>query len=381
MKELTREMEDREPSGDLFDFIMGLDLDNLSPDQLVTASILVRKHKSALEWVELATLKRVDDITELAMAITEPEQTVARRKEASKVLDTLPLLADQVRRGDLDLRRLDAVRERVQHLSSPALVAQVEDALVGVAAGLNRTQLCRRTTALVAKADPEGCERRCQKAREERRVEFSPLPDGMAKLAWILPAAEARVVFEQLCKDAKQLPADDRTTDQKRCDVLLDRLRGKSRDFNVRTFVTVSMETLLGLTNDPGHLAGYGPISADTARALAVQGPWRGILLDEYRHATAISTATYRPTALMKEFGQVRTGGSCAAPGCTRPIQEHDHIIPWPAGRTEAANLQGLCSFHHHAKHDNYTVTRDADGTAHWTTPAGRHYITQPYEY
>ncbi|GAA3439840.1 hypothetical protein GCM10018954_094610 [Kutzneria kofuensis] len=150
-------------------------------------------------------MRRVEDITELAMALTEPEQTVARRKEAATVLDTLPRLAELLRRGELDFRRLDAVRERVQHLS-PDLVAQVEDALVGVAAGLNRTQLCRKTTALVAHADPDGYETRCRKATKDRRVEFAPLPDGMAKLTWILPAAEAHLVFQQLCKDAKALP-------------------------------------------------------------------------------------------------------------------------------------------------------------------------------
>ncbi|GAA3440507.1 HNH endonuclease signature motif containing protein [Kutzneria kofuensis] len=380
MEELTREMENREPSGDLFDLVMGVDWESLGADQLVTVSILARKLKSACEWVELAALRRTEDPTELAMALTEPEQTVARRKEASVVLEMLPRLADQLRRGELDFRRLDAVRERVRHLS-PDLVTEVEDALVDVAAGLNRTQLCRKTTALVAHADPDGYEQRCHKATKDRRVEFSPLPDGMAKLTWILPATDAHVVFQQLCKDAKALPADDRTTDQKRSDVLLDRLRGTTRDWNVRTFVTLSMETLMGLTNDPGHLAGYGPISADAARELAMHGPWRGILLDEHRHATAITTDTYRPTTLMKEFAHASAGGTCTAPGCASPIQEYDHITPWPQGETEPANLQGLCAWHHHRKHDNYTVTRDPDGTSHWTTPTGRHYTTRPFEY
>ncbi|GAA3437044.1 DUF222 domain-containing protein [Kutzneria kofuensis] len=320
MEELTREMETREPSGDLFDLIMGVEWARLDADQLVTVSILARKLKSACEWVELAALRRTEDPTELAMALTEPEQIVARRKEASEALETLPRLAEQLRRGELDFRRLDAVRERVQHLS-PDLVTEVEDALVEVAAGLNRTQLCRKTTALVAQADPDGYEQRCHKATKDRRVEFAPLPDGMAKLTWILPATEAHLVFQQLCKDAKALPTDDRTTDQKRSDALLDRLRGTKRDWNVRTFVTLSMETLLGLTNDPGHLAGYGPIAADAARELAMHGPWRGILLDEYRHATAITTDTYRPTALMKEFAHVSAGGTCTARVAPAPFR------------------------------------------------------------
>jgi len=197
----------------------------------------------------------------------------------------------------------------------------------------------------------------------------------MAKLVWVLPAPEAHQLFQQICADAESLPKDDRTTDQKRSDVLLDRLLGTRTNWNVRTFVTISMETLLGLTNDPGQLAGYGAIAADAARELAMQGPFRGLLLAEYRQLSAISTGTYRPTVLMKEATLARSAGICTAPGCTRPVQEHDHITPWPAGPAEVANLQGLCTFHHR-KHDDYTVTRD--GTAHWTTPTGRHHTTQP---
>src|ERR1700742_1557909 len=252
MEGICREWENREPCGAMFDQVMSLDLDTLTQDQLVTACILIRKIKATAGWCEWAIVSRVGDTTELAMAIKEPGQTVARRPEQSEGLGGLPQLAEQVRHGDLDPRRVEAVRERITHLDDPALVKQVEDALVDVAAGLNHTQLCRKTTGLVAQADPEGYERRCQKAKAERRVEYSPLPDGMAKLGWILPATEARVIHEQVCRDAKNLPKDDRTTDQKRCDVLLDRVLGKTRDWNVRTYVTISMETLLGLTNDPG---------------------------------------------------------------------------------------------------------------------------------
>ena len=227
------------------------------------------------------------------------------------------------------------------------MIASVEDALLDTASGLTHTQLCRHTTHLVATADPDGYQQRCHKARDDRRVEFTPLPDGMAKLTWILPAAEARLLFDQTRKDAKALPTDDRTTDQKRCDALLDRVLGDNRDWNARTFVTIPIETLMGLTNDPGPLTGYGPIAADNARTLALHGPRRGILLNEYRHATAISTTTYRPTTLLKELEHAHAGGTCTAPGCTTPIQEHDHITPWPLGHTKATNTQGLCTWHH----------------------------------
>jgi hypothetical protein len=246
---------------------------------------------------------------------------------------------------------------------------------------LNRTQLARKATALVAKTDPTGYQARCHKARAERRVEFTPLPDGMAQLKATLPAIEARQAYDLLIADALALPKDDRTTDHKRADAFLDRFLGKAPQRTVQVHVTIPIETLMGLTEDPGLLDGYGPIPADMARELAMHGPWRGILLDKYRHATALSTDKYRPPANIREFAKVRDGGTCTAPGCNNPIRELDHVTPWPKGKTTATQLKGLCSWHHHRKHDNYTVTLDPNGTTHWTTPQGRTYQTHPHEY
>lgn len=39
--------------------------------------------------------------------------------------------------------------------------------------------------------------------------------------------------------------------------------------------VTVALSTLLGLDDAPADLAGYGPITAEAARALARDGTWR----------------------------------------------------------------------------------------------------------
>jgi Domain of unknown function (DUF222) len=376
--ELTRDIENMNPTGTLFDLIKGADPATLTQEQLVNVVAVARKLGAVCECVELNALHHIADMTELAMATKVSEPALTRSQELAAALETHPALAEQFRRGEIDLARFAAIHERTRHLPDPAQVAEVDQALAEVAPGMTRTQVCRKATALVAKADPNGYEQRCHKAKGDRGVEISPLPDGMAKLVWTLPAAEAHQLFQQICADVKALPKDDRTTDQKRSDVLLDRLVGNRTDWNVRTFVTISMETLLGLTNDPGQLAGYGPIAAEAARELAMHGPFRGLLLGEYQQITAISTDTYRPTTLMKEANLARSAGTCTAPGCTLPIQEHDHITPWPAGKTTPANLQGLCTWHHHRKHDNYTVTRDADGTTHWTTPAGRHHTTHP---
>ncbi|QUQ62989.1 DUF222 domain-containing protein [Kutzneria sp. CA-103260] len=381
MKEITRELESMEPSGVMMDLLLGVDVESLTDDQKLTLLILTRKAMAALHYVELSLVHGIEDTAEIAMAVREPEQSVVRQKEYSDVLDRLPQCAELLRRGEIDPRRLKTVDDRVVHLTDPELVAQVDEALAEVAPELTRTQLARRATKAVAEADPLGYDQRRLKAREDRRVEFTPLPDGMAQLSIILPAIDARQAYDLLTQDARALAKDDRTTDQKRADAFLDRFLGYGVDRKVQVHVTIPVETLMGLTEDPGLLDGYGPIAADSARELAMHGPWRGLLLDNRRHADSMTTHKYRADAPTREFIKVRDGGTCTAPGCTTPIQELDHTVPWPVGKTTATQLKGYCAHHHHLKHRDYTATLDPDGTLHWHTPQGRHYTTHPHQY
>jgi hypothetical protein len=53
------------------------------------------------------------------------------------------------------------------------------------------------------------------------------------------------------------------------CDLLL----GKTSNVEVRLQVTVPATMLMRVDDQPGELAGYGPITADVARELAVMRP------------------------------------------------------------------------------------------------------------
>ncbi|MDX6202442.1 MAG: hypothetical protein QOJ83_1942, partial [Frankiales bacterium] len=51
-------------------------------------------------------------------------------------------------------------------------------------------------------------------------------------------------------------------------------------------------------------------------------------------------------------------------------------------GTTSAENLVTLSRFAHRAKtHGHYQTRQDPDGTLHLTTPLGRTYTTQPWDY
>ncbi|GAA4876373.1 HNH endonuclease signature motif containing protein [Actinomycetospora straminea] len=157
----------------------------------------------------------------------------------------------------------------------------------------------------------------------------------------------------------------------------------RPRDVQIR--VVVPADTLLGLDDRPGELVGYGPITADTARALAAEGDatWRRVLTDPATGAVLdVGHQRYRPPAAMAEHVRNRDL-TCTFPGCRVPAQacDLDHLVPYGPdegdGRTAADNLGPECRHHHRIKHlPGWAVARGPDGSVLWTTPTGRRYRT-----
>ncbi len=93
-------------------------------------------------------------------------------------------------------------------------------------------------------------------------------PAGSANLLLLdLPPDVAAAARERIDHLARRLPGDGRTMDQRRADVAVDLLTGHSKPLG-RGMVdlTVDLQTLLGLAEDPGELGGWGPVIADIAR-------------------------------------------------------------------------------------------------------------------
>ena len=90
----------------------------------------------------------------------------------------------------------------------------------------------------------------------------------------------------------------------------------------------------------------------------------------------------YRPCAALAR--QVRSrDGTCRFPGCAQPARrtQLDHVIPAPAGPTEAANLVCLCTSHHRFKHHGgWRVELTPEGICSWTAPDGRTHTTWPFD-
>lgn len=153
--------------------------------------------------------------------------------------------------------------------------------------------------------------------------------------------------------------------------------------------VYLNAATLAEWNDDPGELAGFGAITADTARALARSadsirviltrpvGPDRtcGTVLDAGR-------TVYRPPTAIADYVTVRDR-TCQFPGCLAPSArcDLDHRRPFEDhGETCPHNLDLLCRTHHRLKTFTSWRARPDPGTGllTWTSPLGRTYATEP---
>jgi hypothetical protein len=187
-----------------------------------------------------------------------------------------------------------------------------------------------------------------------------------------------------------------------------------------RINLTLPLATALGLAGQPGTVAGFGPVDAPLARDLAalasrhpatrccitltgdnghavghgcLPGPvvWgklaaRGLTLAisplaqgdcDHRH----QESGYQPSRKLQHLIWARNP-ACTAPGCRRLAArcDLDHTIPYDqGGRTCECDLAPLCRHHHRCKQsEGWRLTQPQPGVMLWTTPAGRHYRTEP---
>jgi hypothetical protein len=137
---------------------------------------------------------------------------------------------------------------------------------------------------------------------------------------------------------------------------------------------------LLGLDEQAGELAGYGPVPAALARALAGDptGTWRRLVTDDRSQLLDYGRRTYRPPAVLADHIRARDR-TCRFPTCNRRAErcDLDHAVPWQdGGTTSAANLHALCARHHHAKHDaGWRALRHQDNSTEWIDPTGHRFV------
>ena len=161
-----------------------------------------------------------------------------------------------------------------------------------------------------------------------------------------------------------------------------DRSSGPSCGGGAQVFVTVPIQTLMGIDDAPGELLGYGPIPAAVARAIASAGDsvWRRMLTDPAGNLVDLSTTSYRPGRVLDLAVTVRDGTSRFPRSNASAVgADFDHTIRYPAGETSYRNGGKLTRRDHRVKHaPGWTVTQPEPGHFVWTTPTGHTYTVGP---
>ncbi|MDQ0664068.1 hypothetical protein QFZ35_002566 [Arthrobacter ulcerisalmonis] len=307
-------------------------------------------------------------------------------------------------------------REAAAALEAHFLEAQAPDAARGCPAGEMPAYRFRRKARIWRERHhPDSIERRHAKGVQDRCLEYTPEQDGMARVSAYLPADQAAAIWNRITAIARGLqgPHEDRTLTQLRADVFataaLRSHTGCARCGNnpgndassggaeagapglagvptprAEVLVTVPVFSLLGATEEPAMLDGYGPIPASMARNLVANGAdsFHRVLVDPRDGAPLeIGRTSYRLTKAMRNWLRMRDG-KCPFPGCSNHSldNEADHLLAWHhGGTTGISNLGQPCPRHHRLKHTS--GWRPTQATKNeppgWISPSGRTYHSE----
>jgi hypothetical protein len=267
----------------------------------------------------------------------------------------------------------------------------------------------------------ESIEKRHARGVADRRVEYRPDQDGMAWLSAYLPAQHALAGWNRLTAIARgmQGPDEPRTLTHLKADNFTeailgtgnhsgcagaggsdrtltlpgngidaetgpDAAAGPSSGIRAQVLVTVPVFSLLGLTDEPAMLDGYGPIPPSMARKLVEGGAssFYRVLVDPRDGAPLeIGRTKYRISQAIRNWLRLRDG-KCPFPGCSNNSldNEADHILAWhQGGTTGISNLGQPCPRHHRLRHTSgwKPTTATKDEPPGWISPTGRRYKSE----
>ncbi|KSU75969.1 protein of unknown function [Pseudarthrobacter enclensis] len=376
-------------------------------------------------FVEMSTTAEVAGVLTLS-----PGAAAAFISQSRKVC-AMPAVAGALAAGSMSWRHAVIVADEADCLApdgAAALVAHFFDpdaphrARGSEPGDLVPSRFRRKVRTWRERTYPASVQERHIRCVADRRMEYRPDADGMAWINLHLPGDTACAIWNKTTAIARGLqgPDETRTLTQLRPDVAAALLLGAhtgtaapdrhddgqqpgntagSHDTRNQVtdpyavdlskiptpradvLVTIPIFTLLGSTDEPADLDGYGPIPAAMARKLVANGAhsFYRVLVDPRNGAPLeIGRTSYRLTEAMKRWIRMRDG-HCTFPGCTNPSTDNDtdHLTAWHHhGTTGVSNLAQLCPKHHRLKHNSDWTPTPATTTKPpgWTSPTGRHY-------
>ncbi len=388
---------------------------------------------------------------EVAMAMTWTSRAAGWQLSlAEDLVVRLPVVFAALDAGEIDVPRANVFAVETCGLDDP-VARRVADQLIGEAPRLTTGQLRARLRRLVIAADPQRASRNAKQRVTDRRVVAELTSEGTADLrGHDMPPHRVAAAMERLTAIARAARSggDARKLDQLRADAMLDLLVGEgvaaggpvsgaaagaaeaqpaspeleqgddgvdpdheqlapfwSAGFNQLSTtrpapvgslpgprrgvvdIQVPLTTLLGLSDFPGELAGFGPVIADIARQVVAEqtdATWRFSVYDPHGRLIHHGITRRRPKAEDVAFIRARDR-TCRAPGCRRPARQCDieHSEDWASSKdSRRCNLACLCRKHHLWKHLKHTgLIQITPGTLGFRTPLGQHIVTHPESY
>lgn len=372
------------------------------------------------------TYSEVDDPQreEIASTLNLSPVTAQSRIDVARTLTQhLPATCTALANGEISSAHATVIAKESSALLhrgiDPDQLRYLESTAIAYSEYHTPAQVTNKVRSLVAKMDPPEFELQVAQAAQGRRVTFTHQPHGMAQIMALLPAVEAQTVWLAIDKLARAnrdrgfsserdyasstnssseppLPEfiaselQPLTLDQLRADALAtiaNQFLSMSVDENlahgraVTLNLTLDLPTFLGLSENPGVLAGYGEIPASVARLLATDAKWRRFITDPVSgNLLDYGRLSYEPPQALIDFIVARDR-RCRFPGCRQPARlcDIDHAIPWEeGGRTSKENLGLLCRRHHRMKtHGGWQLRSFEDGSCLWTSPEGKTFQIQ----
>ena len=391
-------------------------------------------------------------IDEVAAALVMTGRTAGTHYDHALDLKTrLPGTARALHLGIIDFRRAGLIAEATRILTDDQARA-VESRILPAAERQTQGQLRAALARAVLAVDPQAATRCRETAQKDPCVRRWQEDAGTAALAgYGLPPADVLAADQRLANRARVLREAGLpgSLEELRARAYIDALLGQDstvlaradqppdpsansaqpskpgtpepddQRLAARVNLTVPLLTHLGLSSEPGAVAGFGPVDPALIQELAIrtaahpasrfcitltgadgQAVGHGCLSGRPPDLSqpgspgftvkfsALADGTcdhghqepgYQPSRRLRHLIEARNP-TCAAPGCRRPAArcDLDHTVPYDqGGRTCECNLAPLCRYHHRCKQsEGWQLVQLSPGVMGWTTPAGRRYVT-----
>ncbi len=354
------------------------------------------------------TYAEMSVVEEIAGVLTISSAAAGAFVEQSRKVCSLPRVFDALAAGAMSWQHAKVIADETEGLGpagAAGLVAHFFDPDAphrarGAEPGeLIPSRFRVKVRAWRERHHPESIEKRHTKGAADRRMEYTPDRDGMARVTLYLPGDTACAIWNRTTAIARGLqgPNEPRTITQLRPDIAASLLLstgntltgtgdttgaaaepasngertgdddvtskdgtgtaatstavteiGKVPAPRADVLVMVPVASLLGATDEPAVLDGFGPIPASMARKLVADGAnsFYRVLVDPRDGAPLeIGRKNYRLTETIKRWIRMRDA-KCTFPGCTNrtPDNETDHLQAWEhGGSTGTSNLAQLC--------------------------------------